>query len=152
MSTTTLQNNLYWQLLRVAINAKHGLIAIAEKHKLTMMQMYTLCLLDANNAIPMNSLSCMLNCDASNVTGIVDRLFNQKYIKREENPHDRRAKMIALTTKGAKLCEKLAMEINSFQPASLNALSEKQKEQLLLLLNKTAITATVQQKSLITNR
>ena len=146
-----LQNNLYWQLLRVAINAKHGLMTIAEKHKLSVMQMYTLCLLDDNNAIPMNSLSSMLSCDASNVTGIVDRLFNQKYIKREENPHDRRTKMIALTPKGAKLCEKLAGEINSFQPQTLEDLDAKQKQQLLLLLNKSAIASTTPSKSSVTS-
>ena len=142
MSNVMLQNNLYWQLLRVAINAKHGLMTIAEKHKLSVMQMYTLCLLDDNNAIPMNSLSSMLSCDASNVTGIVDRLFNQKYIKREENPHDRRTKMIALTPKGAKLCEKLAGEINFFQPATLQDLDAKQKQQLLHLLTQTSLTST----------
>ncbi|HWY80196.1 MAG TPA: MarR family transcriptional regulator [Candidatus Sulfotelmatobacter sp.] len=138
MSNETLQNNLYWQLLRVAINAKHGLMNIAEKHKISVMQLYTLCLLENGTSIPMNTLSCMLNCDASNVTGIVDRLFQQKYIKREENPQDRRAKLIALTPKGTKLCEKLAQEITLYQPDSLKLLSEKQKNQLLTLLTKVS--------------
>jgi DNA-binding MarR family transcriptional regulator len=142
MSNNTLQNNLYWQLLRVAIGAKHGLMNIAEKHRLTVMQMYTLCLLEADKSIPMNTLSCMLNCDASNVTGIVDRLFQHKFIKREENPHDRRAKMITLTAKGEKLCEKLGTEIIQYQPASLRDLSDKQKQQLLMLLAKTSLNAT----------
>lgn len=137
MSNITLQNNIYWQLLRVAINAKHGLMNIAEKHNLTVMQMYTLCLLDTNVSVPMNSLSCMLNCDASNITGIVDRLFSQKYIKREENPHDRRAKMITLTTKGAKICEKISESLLAYQPSNLQELSDKQKKQLLELLTKT---------------
>lgn len=140
MANRILQDNLYWQLLRVAINAKHGLITIADKYKLTVMQMYTLCLLQADTAIPMNSLSCMLNCDASNVTGIVDRLFQQKYIKREENPHDRRAKMLTLTAKGAKLCEKITMEITTYQPKFLQMLSEKQKKQLQSLLRYTEVT------------
>jgi DNA-binding MarR family transcriptional regulator len=137
MSQNNLQNNLYWQLLRIAIGTKHGLTTIAEKHKISIMQMYTLCLLENGKSIPMNSLSCMLNCDASNVTGIVDRLFQHKYIKREENPHDRRTKMITLTAKGVKLCEKLAGEITSYQPASLKELSDKQKQQLLSLRTKT---------------
>ncbi len=140
MSNIILENNLYWHLLRVAINAKHGLINLAEKHKISVMQMYTLCLLDTNAAIPMNSLSCMLNCDASNVTGIVDRLFQQKYIKREESPRDRRAKLITLTPKGIKLCEKIALEMSSYQPAALNNLSEKQKKQFLTLLTHISTT------------
>ena len=143
MSSQKLQNNLYWQLLRVAMSAKHGLMNIAEKHNISVMQMYTLCLLEADKSIPMNTLSCMLNCDASNVTGIVDRLFQHKYIKREENPHDRRAKMITLTQKGIKLCEKLAEEITSFQPTSLQNLTDTQKQQLITLLTKTSLLTTM---------
>lgn len=150
MSSQTLQNNLYWQLLRVAIGAKHGLMNIAEKHNISVMQMYTLCLLEADKSIPMNTLSCMLNCDASNVTGIVDRLFQHKYIKREENPHDRRAKMITLTQKGIKLCEKLAEEITSFQPTSLQNLTDIQKQQLLILLTKTSLASQTPTKPITT--
>ncbi|HSW97074.1 MAG TPA: MarR family transcriptional regulator [Candidatus Saccharimonadales bacterium] len=139
MSTVTLKNNLYWQLLRVAINAKHNLMNIAEKHNLTVMQMYTLCLLDEDAAIPMNSLTAMLHCDASNVTGIVDRLFQHKFIKREENPSDRRAKLITLTTKGAKLCEKLTDALNTFQPATFKELSDAEKKQLFTILSKTTL-------------
>ena len=139
MANNSLKNNLYWQLLRVAINAKHGLINIAEKHKLTVMQMYTICLLEADASIPMNSLSSMLQCDASNVTGIVDRLFQQRYIKREENPHDRRSKMITLTPKGAKLCEKISEALLTYEHVGLNELSTEQKQQLLALLTKTSL-------------
>lgn len=136
MSRTTLHENLYWQLLRVAINAKHGLMSISEKYGLTVMQLYTLCMLDGDMAVPMNSLSVMLNCDASNITGIVDRLFLHKLIKRQENPKDRREKMITITPKGAKLCEKISKALLSYQPASLTALSDEQKRLLLVLLHK----------------
>jgi DNA-binding MarR family transcriptional regulator len=151
MSEKSLQDNLYWQLLRVAIGAKHGLMNIAEKHNISVMQMYTLCLLEGDKSIPMNTLSCMLNCDASNVTGIVDRLFQHKYIKREENPHDRRTKMITLTAKGIRLCEKLATEITSYQPKSLENLTDTQKNQLLVLLTKTSLFPQPIIKSSITS-
>ncbi len=143
MVNPTLQNNLYWQLLKVAINAKHGLMNIAEKHNLTVMQMYTLCLLESDNSIPMNLLSSMLNCDASNVTGLVDKLFHHKYIKREENPHDRRAKMITLTPKGAKLCEKIVLALASYQPTSVSELTDSEKQELLNLLSKISLPSTI---------
>lgn len=138
--TNTLQNNLYWQLLRVAVSAKHGLINVAEKLGLTVMQMYTLCLLESDKAIPMNTLSELLNCDASNITGIVEKLFVQKYIKREENPHDRREKMLTLTPKGAKLCEKISGALIDYQPESLKNFSDKQKQLLLTLLTQISTT------------
>jgi|SRR6185437_10320703 len=148
MSELSLKNNLYWHLLRVAITAKHNLMSIAEKYNLTVMQMYTLCLLEADAAIPMNSLTSMLSCDASNVTGIVDRLFNNKFIKREENPHDRRAKLITLTPKGAKLCNKITEALIEYQPSNLKGLSQEEKEQLLALLVKTSLLPPSQTNSI----
>lgn len=134
MKHIRLQDNLYWQLLRTAINAKHGLMKIADTHGLTVMQLYTLCLLEDDISIPMNSLSCMLNCDASNITGIVDRLFAQDYISREENPKDRRVKMITLTPKGSALCEKIFQELPAHQPPGLVSLSTDEQNQLRDLL------------------
>lgn len=136
MTGSTLQNNLYWQLFRVAVAAKHNLMDIAESYGLTVMQMYTLCLLETDTSIPMNSLSSTLACDASNVTGIVDRLLQHDYIKREENPKDRREKMITLSPKGAKICEKISESFISGQPQALQALSKEDKDTLLSLLSK----------------
>jgi len=136
MQTVNLKDNLYWQLLRVAITAKHDLMKIGEQHGLTVMQLYTLCLLESDTSIPMNSLSSMLYCDASNVTGIVDRLLHQEYIKREENPQDRREKMITLTAKGAKICETISESLLAQQPETLKKLSKEKQRQLGFLLAK----------------
>ncbi|SRR5258708_2093210 len=141
MTGSTLQNNLYWQLFRVAVKAKHNLMDIAESHGLTVMQMYTLCLLESDISIPMNSLSATLVCDASNVTGIVDRLLQHDYIKREENPKDRREKMITLSAKGAAICEKISESLMSDQPHSLQILSKEERSQLLKLLAKVITPA-----------
>ncbi len=136
MASSNFKENLYWQLFRVAIAAKHNLMNLAEQHGLTVMQLYTLCLLDADNSIPMNSLSATLRCDASNVTGIVDRLLHHEYIKREENPKDRREKMITLTTKGAKLCEEIAKAFNEYEPELLKVLTATEQKQLQAILVK----------------
>ena len=136
MTKSTLQNNLNWQLLRLAITAKHGLMNIAEKNGLSVMQLYTLCLLEADISIPMNSLSDMINCDASNITGIVDRLFSQHYIKREENPDDRREKMITLTSTGVELCTKISQEITHYEAVNTSVLSKTEKASLQTLLTK----------------
>jgi DNA-binding MarR family transcriptional regulator len=137
MDTNNVQNNLYWYLLRTAISAKHDLMKIADKYGITVMQVYTLCLLEDDKSIPMNALSSMLHCDASNLTGIIDRLFTGEYVKREEDPKDRRVKMITLTPKGADLCQKIFAELPSHTPAGINSLSEDEKQQLTALLAKT---------------
>lgn len=131
-----LKDNIYWQLFQVAITAKHNLTDVAESYGLTVMQLYTLCLLEAGKSIPMNSLSSTLSCDASNVTGIVDRLLHQDYIKREENPKDRREKMITLSLKGTKICEKIAQAFEKDGLESLQSLTREDKNTLSTILKK----------------
>ncbi len=130
-----MKNNLYLQLFQVALIAKHDLMTIADEFDLSVMQLYTMCMLANNKSIPMNSLSNRLHCDASNITGIVDRLFNHTYITREENPDDRREKMIKLTTKGENLCEKITKKIDAMRPDYLHSLGDQQKKQLGEILN-----------------
>src|SRR5579883_3393841 len=132
----TLKDNVYWQLFQVAVTTKHNLMDVAESHGLTVMQLYTLCLLESGKSIPMNSLSSTLKCDASNITGIVDRLLQQDYIKREENPKDRREKMITLSPKGIKICEKVAETFEKDDLKSLQSLMKEEKHTLSTLLTK----------------
>jgi DNA-binding MarR family transcriptional regulator len=72
MNDDPLRNNLYWMLLQVAFRSKHGLMKLAEKHDLTVVQLHSLGVMNPGEPIPMNMLSNLLLCDASNVTGIVD--------------------------------------------------------------------------------
>ena len=126
--------NLYWMLLQVAFRAKHGLMKLAETHDLTVMQLYTLCSMTPREPIPMNTISCMLFCDASNVTGIVDRLLSQSYIAREEKPEDRRVKMITLTLKGEKLRKELLEALTQYELPEFKQLSDAQNAELKSLL------------------
>ncbi|HKR81939.1 MAG TPA: MarR family transcriptional regulator [Candidatus Saccharimonadales bacterium] len=134
MDNAILQDNLYWSLLRISWRAKHGLIRIAERHDLALMQMITLCSMEPEKGTPMNTISCLLNCDASNVTGIVDRLLAQGLIVREECSHDRRVKLIRPTEKGVALQAKLLDEVRAYAPESFNNLDANQKKQLLELV------------------
>ena len=60
----------------------------------------------------MGRLARSLACDASNVTGIVDRLEARGLLERQPDEADRRLKVIALTPRGAairvRLIERLA--------------------------------------------
>jgi DNA-binding MarR family transcriptional regulator len=127
--------NLYWMLLQVAFRAKHGLMKLAETHDLTVMQLYTLCSMTPREPIPMNTISCMLFCDASNVTGIVDRLLSQNYIAREEKPEDRRVKMITLTLKGEKLRKEILNSLRDYELPEFQQLSTTQNTELRNLLS-----------------
>ena len=134
MTDQILKDNLYWNLLQVSMRAKHSLIRLAEKHDLSIMQLYTLCSMEAGQPMPMNSISCFLSCDASNVTGIVDRLLARALIVRQESAVDRRVKMITLTKSGNDLKQKILAELQVHQSSTLDGLTTKQKSELLVLV------------------
>ncbi|HTJ73086.1 MAG TPA: MarR family transcriptional regulator [Verrucomicrobiae bacterium] len=134
MNEDPLRDNLYWMLLQVAFRSKHGLMKLAEKYDLTVVQLHSLGILNPGESVPMNTLSCMLLCDASNVTGIVDRLLTQGYIKREENPKDRRVKMISLTPEGESLRSVLLEEIAHYELPEISRLTDVQRADLKAML------------------
>ena len=134
MNGDSLHDNLYWMLLQVAFRSKHGLMKLAERYDLTVVQLHSLGVMNPGEGIPMNTLSCMLLCDASNVTGIVDRLLTQGYIKREENPKDRRVKMISLTPEGEALRKTLLEEISRYELPELSRLTGAQRSELKAML------------------
>jgi DNA-binding MarR family transcriptional regulator len=93
-----------WQLLwRIMQAHKPRFLALAQELGLSPMQLHALRLMEPGAEMPMSSLAGKLFCDASNVTGIVDRLEARGLIERRPAPHDRRVKLLFLTDEGAKV-------------------------------------------------
>jgi MarR family transcriptional regulator, organic hydroperoxide resistance regulator len=102
-----------WRLLFELFRAQRPrIVAVAAEFDLTLMQANVLHLLDA--PLPMSTLAERLSCDASNVTGIVDRLEARGLIERRGAEADRRVKLLAVTRKGVALRRKLEERI--FEP------------------------------------
>jgi DNA-binding MarR family transcriptional regulator len=91
---------------------------------LSFSQAHALRLLDPDEPMPMSALAERLFCDASNVTGIADRLEARGLVRRESLVGDRRVKALMITPKGMKLREQV-MELMSRPPEAIAALSEE---------------------------
>ncbi|MBC7541873.1 MAG: MarR family transcriptional regulator [Candidatus Sericytochromatia bacterium] len=63
-----------------------------------------------DGGLPISRLASLLACDASNVTGLVDRLGSRGLILRREGAHDRRVTEIFLTPAGLDLRTDLKLE------------------------------------------
>lgn len=59
--------------------------------------------LEPGKPIPMRELALRLNCDASNLTGLVDRLEDRGAAERRPDLSDRRVKTLVLTEEGVRL-------------------------------------------------
>jgi DNA-binding MarR family transcriptional regulator len=83
----------------------------------------------------MAELACKHSCDASNITGLVDRLEARGLIERTSSAQDRRLKMIAVTPAGAELRQRLLDRLAE-PPAFISALTESEQRKLRDLLRK----------------
>lgn len=106
-------------------------------HKLglTFVQAHALRTLDPGYALPMSALADLLVCDASNVTGIADRLEARGLIERRSADGDRRVKALALTPKGIALRRRVLETMNE-PPAPIAALSESDQRALRDILRR----------------
>ena len=109
MSEKSIDTNTLWLLWEFVSAIKPKFIRIAEQHGITLQQLHLLSALDREIPTPMSKLAVGLACDASNVTGLVDRLSNTGFAKRVECETDRRIKMVLLTEEGASM-QKLIKE------------------------------------------
>ncbi|WP_348534134.1 MarR family transcriptional regulator [Kitasatospora sp. MAA19] len=121
------------QLARVAAAYYRHFAAAAAGRGLTLMQGKTLSLLTRPRS--MRALAGLLSCDASNVTGIVDRLEGRDLVRREPDPADRRVKNIALTDEGERTVRSIRADLMSGLTA-LEQLSDQDRTTLRALLDR----------------
>lgn len=66
--------------------------------------------------VPMGFLAEALHCDASNITGIVDRLEDRALMSRVTDPDDRRRKNLVVTPEGRVVTERLQELLHEGNP------------------------------------
>lgn len=91
--------------------------------------------LDAKEGRSMRALADAWECDASNATWVVDRLEKLGLAERTTVEHDRRLKLVVLTTAGQKLKAELMREFYQ-PPAKLLKLDREALEALQRALEK----------------
>jgi DNA-binding MarR family transcriptional regulator len=85
----------------------------------------------------MSELAGALRCDASNVTGIVDRLEDRGLVERRPAEHDRRVKHLLLTERGRELRDQVAERLDT-APAGFEVLDADEQRRLRDLLRKVS--------------
>jgi DNA-binding MarR family transcriptional regulator len=111
---------VFWQLLQLMYQGKHRAYQIAEEYELTVMQSAALMLLSEDQPQAMRKFCDYFMCDASTVTGLVDRLEARSLIHRQNHPSDRRIKLIALTPEGAKLKAEISAKTEAAEAKRFN--------------------------------
>jgi DNA-binding MarR family transcriptional regulator len=123
-----------WQLLvRFLVTQRASLPPLAAELRLSPAQCHVLHLIEPERPLPMGRLARTLACDASNVTGLVDRLESRGLVRRRPSAEDRRVKVLVLTPSGARLRAMLVERMSSPPPA-LERLSAREQQALARIL------------------
>src|SRR5438552_17081351 len=125
-----------WQLLvKFFFTQRAGLPALASEFELSPAQCHVLHLIEPDCQIPMGRLAETLACDASNVTGLVDRLESRGLVRRRPSAEDRRVKVLDLTPAGSRL-RTLLLDRMTTPPATLKRLSAGEQRALVRILTR----------------
>ncbi len=131
-------HNFYLSLLEFLMTAKQHIVAIGDEFGLTAIQTITLLLIDEHVPRPMKNFCGLYHCDASNVTGIIDGLEKKGLVSRQNDPHDRRIKIICLEAAGKKLQRQIITRLESVQGFLFDPLNEAEKQQFVHIVEKIA--------------
>src|SRR5207248_6887889 len=123
-----------WQLLMKFFFAQREHLPSSEgEFDLSPIQCHVLHLLEPGRPLPMRRLAETLSCDASNVTGLIDRLESRGLVEREASPRDRRVKVLRLTPAGSRLRTQLLRRVAG-RSLPLSQLSLDQQRTLVRIL------------------
>jgi MarR family transcriptional regulator, organic hydroperoxide resistance regulator len=123
-----------WQLLMKFFFAqRRHMPSYGTPLDLSPVQCHVLHLIEPGRPLPMNRLADTLSCDASNVTGLVDRLESRGLVRRQPSAEDRRVKVLQLTASGSKLRTQLLRQMAG-RSRPLARLSPEQRRMLVEIL------------------
>lgn len=92
------------QIVQLCDKLRMSYAMVAERNNLTKAQLFTLyTIATTDEEMLMSKVAQHLHCDASNLTGIVDRLIAHDLVISTTGKHDRRAKTLTPTEKGKRL-------------------------------------------------
>jgi MarR family transcriptional regulator, organic hydroperoxide resistance regulator len=123
-----------WErLLELMLSQRGQLPVLAAALELSPAQCHVLHVIQPGRPVPMKQLAVTLSCDASNVTGLVDRLESRGLVRRVPDAADRRVKVLDLTPAGARLRAELVVRMSTPPPAigRLSARDQRELERIL---------------------
>ena len=132
------EQKTFWLVFELGRFIKPHLAEAVEANHLTPQQFHVLGYLQMNQEPQtMSDLASVLFCDASNITGIIDRMTTLRLVERVEHPKDRRVKLIRVTAKGLQLHAKITETLSAFTEEHMSrVLTQQEKEELRRILVK----------------
>ncbi len=104
---------------------------------LTPVQFAAINALSTNPGIDQAQIAAIIGYDRATIGGVVDRLEQKGIVARIVSRHDRRAREVSLTKKGAIVLARMRPIVSNLQADILVGLTAKERTRLLSLVRKT---------------
>ncbi|SEE22236.1 MarR family winged helix-turn-helix transcriptional regulator [Streptomyces sp. TLI_105] len=126
------------ELLSVSLGVYYGDFTVAAaSENLTASQGKALTVLRRGPAA-MRALAETMACDASNMTGIIDRLEQRGLVRREADASDRRVKNVILTAEGERVTDAIRAKMRTTREG-LDRLDDQDRDCLYTLLERVFV-------------
>jgi len=93
-------------------------------------------LADSESPLPPNEIADRLIVSRATVTGLLDSLERQAYIRRLPHPSDRRMILVEITDKGKQVANAFRPIVHLYQKQWLEVLGETEQQQLIVALHR----------------
>ena len=117
-------------------------IRAMDVHDLSVAQMATLMLLDADGSSTVGDLASDLGRSLSATSRLLDQMVRRELVTRQEDPHDRRVKRVALAEYGRDLIGRVQRRRAEAQLSVMTALSEAERADVMRAMALLAEAAT----------
>ena len=105
-----------------------GALSLKMEHLKLEKNFSVLIFLEENKDCTQKDISCALQIDKVSMVKIIDGFAKKGFVKRIQNPTDRREYFISLTAKGYQILPKLHKAIQDLNATAFKDFSEKEKE------------------------
>jgi DNA-binding MarR family transcriptional regulator len=135
-----------WRMFIDVLHAqKHWMDQISDDLGITPQMAKAIHEIPLGGSVTMKELAAEMWCDASNATGVIDRLEARGLVERRPSERDRRLKCVLLTAAGKRLRRKIEDRFNESPPA-IAGLSDADKQALQEILGRALELAEKQRE------
>ena len=105
--------------------------AHCHQRSISMAHVFVMSKIDMHGSMPMTKVAELIGSGLPTATGLVNRMVERGFVRREQDPRDRRVVLVSLTEAGAAEVRDLHEARQRRMAAAIAQLSDRQQESLL---------------------
>lgn len=135
MTNKALNEQIAEQMFALSRVMKEEMTFDSDTAQLTILQLQALIFIKRNGEVTMTEVATQFGISLPTATALSNKLVSGKFIKRVNDATDRRIVKLILTPKGDEMLQTAMKQRNAKINTMLSYMSQREKEQLLKIMN-----------------